>query len=186
MGKTGTAAIKTERLKLRKILPHDYFAVSKWYTNPDIARFSKSKKPPTKWQVFCFTAGRLRRYIKNDYYYWAIVFNGKMVGFVELIPIKSENNKKSYSLSYKLDISLNNKGIMTEAVRAVIEYARTQNIYCIFGVCDAENIGSKRVMEKANMVSFGNPETDAPLIYDDGTSGKRLKYRIKLSGNKDS
>lgn len=181
MNSKGTATIKTERLVLRKILPHDFFAASKWYTNPEIARFSISKKPPTKWQVFRFTVGRLRRYVKNDYYYWAITYKRKMVGFVELIPINSKSDKKIYFLSYKLDMSLNNKGIMTEAVRAVIEYAKTQDIYGIIGNCDAENIGSRRVMEKANMISYGNPEEAPPLAYDDGTSGKRLQYKIKLS-----
>ena len=181
MNRKGTVLIKTDRLKLRKILPHDFFSVSKWYTNPEIARFSKSKKPPTRWQVFVFTVGRLRKYIKSDYYYWAIVLKGKMVGFIELMPMNTKNGKRIYALSYKLDMSLKNQGIMTEAVRAVIDYAKTQSIYGIIAICDADNIGSKRVMEKSGMVSFGNPETDAPLVYDDGTTGKRLQYRIKLS-----
>ncbi len=41
---------------------------------------------------------------------------------------------------------------MTEALRAVIDYAfRDPRVYRVWAVCDAENVASARVLEKAGM-----------------------------------
>lgn len=176
MTRTGTKTIKTERLVLRKILPTDYFSAVKWYTNPKMAEFSLSKKAPSKWDVFKFTVGRLRKYRNKSYYNWAVVYHGSMHGFVELQPI-SDN---AFSFRYKLDMSINGKGIMTEAVKAVIDYSKTQGFDALIGVCDIDNIASKRVMEKSGMTAYGSPESNTPLKYDDGTVGKALKYKIRF------
>lgn len=176
--KSGTKTLKTERLILRKILPSDYFSTVKWYCDPEIAKFSMSRKPPSKRQVARFTCGRIRQYPNKAYYNWAIVYQGKMRGYIELLPVR--NNDRLYSVSYKLDMSLKNQGIVTEALKAVIDYSSTQGLKGLLGFCDIENIGSKRVMEKAGMTRFGDPETDKPLKYTDGTEGKKLSFKIKF------
>lgn len=177
--RTGTKKLKTQRLLLRKILPHDFFAVRKWYTDPELVRFSKSDIPLTVWKAFRFTAGRFRYYYNNSYYNWAIVYKGRMRGFIEIIELKDRANY--FYVSYKLDMTLKNQGIMTEALRAVIAYLKTQGIYYLIGNCDAENIGSKRVMEKAGMESVGDPKTNKRFHYDNGREGNRLIFRLKLN-----
>lgn len=48
------------------------------------------------------------------------------------------------------------KGYMTEALRAVINWAFTQpDVYRVQALCDVDNIGSARVMEKAGMTREG-------------------------------
>lgn len=48
------------------------------------------------------------------------------------------------------------KGLMTEAVRGVIDWAFAQpQIYHVAAVCDVENVASARVMEKAGMKREG-------------------------------
>lgn len=177
-GRTGTKTLKTQRLVLRKILPHDYFEASRWYTNPEIAEFMIGKKPLSKFQVFRLTAGRMIKYTNKSYYYWAIVYDGKMKGLVELIPVKDRNDV--FALHYKLDMKLKNKGITTEAVSAVIEYCKTQSMTGLIAMCDADNIGSERVMQKAGMVQYGDVNTNKPFEYADGTTGKKLCYKIKF------
>ncbi|MCD7796617.1 MAG: GNAT family N-acetyltransferase [Clostridiales bacterium] len=137
-----------------------------------------SRKPPDTWAIFRFTVGRIRHYRNKDYYIWAIVYDGKMRGFIELLPVKSV--RKIYSFSYKLDMSLKNMGIMTEAVKAVIEYMKTQDVYGLSATCDVENIGSKRVMQKAGMKKRELSPENQTIKYEDGTEGKRAYYRIKL------
>ena len=117
---------------------------------------------------------------ENDTFAFAITVDNKVIGSIGIFR-QGNIHRQTAELGYYIAEEYWGKGIMTEAVRAVIDYAKTQSIYGIIAICDADNIGSKRVMEKAGMVSFGNPETDAPLVYDDGTTGKRLQYRIKLS-----
>ena len=48
------------------------------------------------------------------------------------------------------------KGYMTEVLRKVIDWALTQaDIYRVQAICDVKNIGSSRVMEKADMIREG-------------------------------
>ena len=48
------------------------------------------------------------------------------------------------------------KGYMTEALCAVIDWAFTQpDVYRVQALCDFDNIGSARVMEKAGMTREG-------------------------------
>lgn len=175
---TGTSKIRCDNIILRKIRVFDYFSTAKWFTNPDIAKFSVSKKPPTKWEVFKFIIGRFRRYGNKSFYSWAIVYNGKMRGFVEFLPLKNREN--SFSVNFKVDCALWGKGIATQALGAVIAYAKTQNIDFLLGFCDKNNIASKRVMEKAGMKSFGNEESNQPIRYDDGTVAESLYFGYKF------
>lgn len=178
MKRTGTKTIKTERLVLRKILPTDYFSTVKWYTNPKFAEFALSKRTPTKSEIFKLTFGSFIKYFNKNYYNWAIIYNGRMHGFVELQPLL--NNENAFSFRYKLDMSVNGNGIMTEAVKAVIDYSKTQGLVGLIGVCDIDNIASKRVLEKSGMTEYGSPETNVPIKYEDGTFGKKRTYIIRF------
>lgn len=176
--RTGTKTLKTPRLVLRKIMPKDYWSTIEWYTNPDIAKFMLNRTVPSKFDIFEFTCLRFRKYSDKSHYSWAIEYQGKMKGYVELIPVINDDNL--FALSFKLDMSLKNQGIMTEAVKAVIEYVKTQDISALVGACDSDNIGSRRVMEKAGMQEYGDPLTNRTLDYADGTHGRRLTYRIRF------
>lgn len=177
MKKTGTKTIRTNRLVLRRFRLTDYFSAIKWFTDPKIAAFSISKKPPTKWEVFKFIVGRIRRYHKKDFYSWAIVYDGKVHGFIELI---FTENGTSRSVSYKLDMSLNGRGITTEALTAVIDYMKTQGLIRLIGVCDTDNIGSKRVMEKAGMTKPSSGKTSATIKYNDGTEKPGFLFEFRF------
>ena len=59
-------------------------------------------------------------------------------------------------LGYVLGKAFWNRGYMTEAVRAVIEWAlREPDIFRVWAVCDVDNPASARVMEKAGMKREG-------------------------------
>ena len=48
------------------------------------------------------------------------------------------------------------KGLATEALLPVVEWARgQQSIYRVWALCDAENVASARVLEKAGMKREG-------------------------------
>ena len=59
-------------------------------------------------------------------------------------------------LGYVLAKRFWGKGYMTEAVRAVVNWAiKEENVYRVWAVCDVENPASARVMEKAEMQREG-------------------------------
>lgn len=50
------------------------------------------------------------------------------------------------------------QGLMTEALTEVADWAlRQDHVFRISAVCDVENIGSARVMEKAGLIREGMP-----------------------------
>lgn len=174
---TGTVKLKNDSLVLRRIRLTDYFSAIKWFTDPEIAKFSMSKMPPSKWAIFRIIFGRVRRYRKKDFYSWAITIDGKMRGFIELL---NSNKSGVYYVSYKLDMSLKSKGITTQALKMVIEYMKTQQAKGLVANSDVDNIGSWRVMQKAGMEEFGSPDTNYPIRYEDGTIGKKRSFRVRF------
>jgi [ribosomal protein S5]-alanine N-acetyltransferase len=82
-------------------------------------------------------------------YNWAITLKGddKLRG---MIGLRVRNFKAD--AGYVLARELWGKGYMTEALRAVVDFAFTlPGMYRVWALCDVENIGSARVMEKAGM-----------------------------------
>ena len=70
--------------------------------------------------------------------------------------LETHNQGFKLEIGYVLVRSLWGKGYMIEALRAVVDWAFTQpGIFRVQAVCDVENIGSARVMEKAGMEREG-------------------------------
>ncbi len=75
--------------------------------------------------------------------------NGKVIGCID-IRVEEKENKASFG--YVLNRFYWNNGFMSEALKLIIEYGFNQlRVDEIFGLCEKQNIGSKRVMEKAGM-----------------------------------
>jgi RimJ/RimL family protein N-acetyltransferase len=59
-------------------------------------------------------------------------------------------------IGYVLNRAYQGKGFMTEALRVLIHWAFQQSgIYRVYATTDVENLGSRRVMEKAGMQCEG-------------------------------
>lgn len=73
------------------------------------------------------------------------------VGFVNIYP-----TQKRGEIGYALSRKYWNQGLMTEAVKKIVEFGfETFGFERIEGICFTENIGSARVMEKAGMQQEG-------------------------------
>lgn len=179
---TGTKKLKTAQLTLRKMRLTDFRQICKWFCAPEIAEFSISKKPPTKYEVLRFVIYKLRRYGKPDFYSWGMEYNGKIRGFIELLPTQEAG---VYFVSAKLDMSLKSKGLTTQALNAVIEYMKSQDIKYIIGECDKRNVGSARVMEKCGMQPRTPAKGREKIIYKDASTGEKLvfTYNFQKRGN---
>jgi [ribosomal protein S5]-alanine N-acetyltransferase len=81
--------------------------------------------------------------------YFAIVVNGNLAGSIGLTP-KSDIYRKNAEVGYFIAPEFRGKGITTNALKAITAYAfRTFDIIRVYAEPFADNIGSRRVLEKA-------------------------------------
>lgn len=113
---------------------------------------------------------------KPNWYELAMELKGqtKMIGNITLI-IKKEYIEIGW-ISHK---DYWNKGYMTEAVKAVLDYAfKVLEPSQIIATCTAKNIGSYRVMEKCGMQRIKEEPNTVCLIRGEKVVYDKLTYAI--------
>jgi RimJ/RimL family protein N-acetyltransferase len=75
-----------------------------------------------------------------------IEFDGELVGRVGLSPLR-----RSVEVGYAVEETMQRRGIATEAVRAIVEWARLPEV---LGVIAVDNVASVRVLERAGFVKL--------------------------------
>ncbi len=144
----GTKPIKTERLLLRKIRVSDYKDMLVLKSNEKVAKYvswsldtnpKNAKKLCRKWR---------NKYIKKSYYLWAIEFEGKVIGNIDVV----KQFDDTAIMGWQIDSPYWNKGIMTEAATAVFAYLFNEVGFDYIEAAHIDkNIGSGRVMQKMGM-----------------------------------
>jgi len=154
---TGTVRLETERLILRptSILDAEHM-YKNWASDPEVTKYL-SWPPHANIEV---TKSVLANWDsmneKPDYYHWGIVFKetGELIGTGGIISINEKH--QSTDLGYCMSRAYWNKGIMSEAVAAMIKHLfNTVGFNRIFACYDPENVASGRVMQKCGMVFEG-------------------------------
>jgi ribosomal-protein-alanine N-acetyltransferase len=115
----GTQPITTKRLFLRRFTKNDYKDAFEKWTNSYDSRFweplhksiEETKKTINEY---------VKMYKNNNYYMWTIIFENKLVGLV--CGNEINENIKSICIGYCITKSYWNKGIATEASKALIIY----------------------------------------------------------------
>ena len=134
----------------------DIEAVAEAADNPNIAANLRNIFPSpytladAKWFVEdCIAQGETRQLMR------AIAVNGRAAGSIS-VSRKDDVYEKSAELGYWLAEDYWGRGIMTEAVRQICREAFDRfDILRIFAEPFAENLGSRRVLEKAGFVCEG-------------------------------
>lgn len=145
--------IATARLRLREFREDDFAALREIEGDPEILRYRSrkniSEEDTRKFLRDCqhlqFTLGRMN-------YPWAIVLRKEKnpVGQVGLTRIPEPTGEAF--LWYSLNRRYWGRGIMTEALAAVLEYGFDHlGLSTIHADCHAENRASWRVMERAGL-----------------------------------
>ena len=143
--------LETERLILRPLSIDDLDAVYKWTSDPRV----------NKYMIYPLDTATIPFYedYKND--------DKKDFGFVdkasgELIGsggIYFHPDKGVWSIGYNLSYDYWNKGLVTEAMSKIIEWAREDfEVHVVAGTFAVGNIGSQRVMEKLGMTFYEDTE----------------------------
>jgi RimJ/RimL family protein N-acetyltransferase len=144
--------IHTPRLLIREFAPGDEADVHEYAADPEVVRFMVWG-PNTPQQTSEFLARKLAPHPEPRWEFeLAIVLKAeqKLVGGVGL-RIRSVTQREG-DIGYVLARSYWNRGIVTEAARAMLDFGFGElNLHRIYATCDADNRGSARVMEKLGM-----------------------------------
>jgi [ribosomal protein S5]-alanine N-acetyltransferase len=146
--------LKTERLRLRKVKLADAEAIFREYAqDPEVTRYvswhaHRSLDETRDYVRACLLAGDTGRAFN-----WVIEDRGEdqLMGM-----IVARVNAEKWELGFVLAQRYWGQGFMTEAIRAVINWALCRGgIFRVWAVCDIDNLASARVMEKAGMQREG-------------------------------
>ena len=153
MKKPGTQTIETERLILRRVTAEDAQDMYRnWASDPEVTKYLTwpthasadiSAKVLNEW---------IPQYEQGDFFNWVIVYkeNGEAVGNISVVKINEAID--AADIGYCLGRMYWGRGIMPEALRAVINYLFEQaDLNRIAAAHDVNNPKSGRVMEKAGM-----------------------------------
>ena len=153
MNKTGTQRIETHRLILRRYRMEDAEDMfSNWASDPEVTRFLTW---PTHKSV------DVTRYVLNDwiskyddggFFNWAIEWKetGSVIGNIAVTVLHEET--EAAELGYCMSRAFWGRGIMPEALRAVMDYLfDTVGLNRIEAAHDVNNPKSGRAMEKAGL-----------------------------------
>ncbi|HEV8441146.1 MAG TPA: GNAT family N-acetyltransferase [Methylomirabilota bacterium] len=149
------STFETPRLSLRRPEPDDAPAIFESYTrDPDVTRFVTWTAHPSVnvtrrfVEEFCMAG-----WARGEVYTWLItlVEDAQVAGMIDLRPVATRAE-----VGYVLARRHWGRGLMTEAARAVVDWAIVQpDIHRVWAVVDLDNVASQRVLEKAGMVREG-------------------------------
>ena len=140
--------LHTRRLVLRPFTIEDVNDVLSYASDPEWSRFLPVANPYTVRDAEEFVT---RQISKNwdERPRFAIEFKGVVVGSVKLT---IEKPLSIASLRYSIARPCWNRGLMTEAVTAVVDWGFDEfGLRKVYSRMDVENVGSWRVMEKIGM-----------------------------------
>ena len=147
----GTKTIQTERLLLRRFTVKDAEAMfENWANDERVTRFLSFLPHGTVEVTKELLENWCAAYEKDSTYNWAIEFEGTVIGSISVVDFNERSERTA--LGYCMGFDYWNKGIMTEAAKAVMDY-----LFSEVGVNRVEishavkNPGSGRVAQKCGL-----------------------------------
>jgi [ribosomal protein S5]-alanine N-acetyltransferase len=142
----------TNRLSLRRIKESDAGDMFEYTSNPEVSRFLSWEPHSEIAQTRSYIAKLIEDYSLNNCYAWAIELTeiNKFIGIVRIFDVSFAN--KRGELSYILNPFFQGKGLVVEAIKAVIEFCFTKvELNRIQARCTPDNYSSERVTQKIGM-----------------------------------
>ena len=159
----GTAALWTERVKLRRYRPEDADDLYRYLgTDPSMYTYS-GWNPYATLEMAQETVRRfIDSYNEEHVYSWIMDIDGVIVGTIGAYDYKDDCIEVGFSVVK----GWQGRGLATEALKKVLEYlTENEGISCVTAWCAVENIGSKKVLEKAGM-KLVRTRKDAIMVGD--------------------
>lgn len=166
--------IESERMILRPLFDADMQAIFKWAGNPDVTRFMIYPQYKSTADGLLWMAGLYKEEKQLDYGF-VLKETGELIGSGGLYFKRAGSTKfdeEVWGIGYNLRRDQWKKGLATEAMNTVIDYARkTYDVRKIAGTFAVENTGSQHVMEKLGMTF----ESDTEYTKLDGSETFKAK-----------
>ena len=175
----GTQTIETERLILRRFVETDAQTMfENWASRLDNLTYVTWDPHPN----VDFTKSSIRTWVASydnpNYYKWAICLKenpNHVIGDISLVSMDEENS--SCEVGYIIGMDYWGRGIMTEALKAVLSYCLDEIRFKEVNACYASlNPASGRVMEKAGMTFW---KTIPKAVERKGYIADKIYYQIK-------
>jgi len=173
----GTQTIETERLALRRFTYDDADDMLKyWIADEKVQSLYCEPVYQTKTAVLELLGKYISVYEKENYYRWAIILKETDECIGQIACFLIDDNNHFVEIEYCVGTLFQNRGFVTEAVKAVTRFGFERlNLHKIQVSHKAGNIASKRVIEKCGFVFEG---TLRDYFYTDNSYVDRLFYSI--------
>lgn len=148
--------IETDRLLLRRMTMKDAPDIFAYSRDPEVARHVLWTAQKQLSEAKDYIRFMLRRYRDDLPSSWGVIDkeSGRLVGTIGYMDYNEDN--ASVEVGYSLAKWMWGKGLMTEALRAVIDYTfDAMDINRIEAQHELDNPSSGRVMEKCGMIKEG-------------------------------
>lgn len=140
--------LQTERLALRQVREDDAPDIFDYGRNPNVLLHTTGRTPTDISQTIAFVNDLAHR--PDGAYAWGMCLQGsdRVIGVIEF-DLKSQTGQVDYAMAEPYW----NRGLMTEAVRAVLAWAleHCPAMTLVRSAARVENVGSRRVLEKCGM-----------------------------------
>src|SRR5262249_41748757 len=140
--------LHTERLVLRAITVNDVDDIFEYASDPEVTQYVRFVTHKTKRESRAFVARMQKSYAKGVFV-WGIELKAekKMIGSLGFVYWEREHRRAE--LGYVIGRKYWGKGLTTEAVRPVVEYAfQKMKLIRLEAGTIVENVPSQRILEK--------------------------------------
>ena len=153
----GTQTIETPRLILRRAVREDAEVMFRnWASDPEVTKFLTWPTYQTVETAYPILDLWIEGYEKPDFYQWMIVLKeiGEPIGSISVV--RQNDRVEEAEIGYCLGSKWWHRGIMSEALAAVIDYLFTEvGLNRIAARHDPNNPHSGGVMRKCGMIYEG-------------------------------
>ncbi len=157
MNRTGTRQIETNRLVLRPFRPDDAEDMFRnWASDPEVTRFLTWPAHASVEVSRTVLDSWISRYENGNFFNWAIEWKetGAVIGNISVVHLNEKT--EAADIGYCLGRAFWGRGIMPEALRAVMDYLfDTVGVRRVAACHDVNNPRSGRVMRKAGLKPEG-------------------------------
>jgi ribosomal-protein-alanine N-acetyltransferase len=145
--------LTTGRLVLRKLRESDAGEYLYLRSHPALMRYIPRKPFTTREEAIALIELCNANADNNESINWAITEKGvdRLIGTIGFVHIKPEHYRGE--VGYMLHDGLHGKGIMTEALEAVLHYGfHTMKLHSVEAIIAPENIASEKLLQKMHFV----------------------------------
>ena len=171
----GTVELWTERMILRRYRPEDADSLYHYLgTDPAMHKYSGWNPYATLEMAQETVRGFINSYDDEHVYSWIMDIDDVFVGTIGAYDFKDDQIEVGFSVVK----GWQGRGLATAALKKVLEYLTgNEGISCVTAWCASENIGSRRVLEKAGMKLL-RTEKNALAVGDRVYDKLTYEYRI--------